>query len=236
MDKYHLFFDLDRTLWDFEKNSKKALQQLFIETKLHQQIESFERFHQTYTEINALLWKKYGKGQLTKDELRDERFKKTLLKFDVFDKELPEILGNGYIELSPYQTQLLPNTHETLTYLQKLGYQMHIITNGFKEVQHIKLSQCKLTDYFDLILCSEEIGANKPAPQIFQHALQSTGAKASESVMIGDDYEVDVLGALRSGLHGIHFDPSKKMKSHTKGEWRINDLNQLPEMLPWIFK
>src|SRR5690606_19243167 len=107
--------------------------------------------------------------------------------------------------------------------------------NGFKEVQHIKLSQSKLTNYFDLILCSEEVGVNKPAPGIFNHALQSTGAKATDSVMIGDDFEVDVLGAVQSGLHAIHFDPEEKIKKR-KDDWRIRSLNELPEMLPWIFK
>ncbi len=200
MKNKHLFFDLDRTLWDFEKNSEKALQQLFTDSKLDQLIPSFQRFHQTYKNENALLWKKYGKGKISKDYLRDARFSRTLLKFDIVDTELTSYLSEGYLDLSPRQTDVFPHTHETLDYLKKEGYRMHIITNGFKEVQHIKLSQSKLTNYFDLILCSEEVGVNKPAPGIFNHALQSTGAKATDSVMIGDDFEVDVLGAVQSGL------------------------------------
>jgi len=235
MPNKHLFFDLDRTLWDFEKNSENALKQLFKETVLNQRVESFERFHRVYKNENALLWKKYGNGIIDKDYLRNARFENTLLRFDVNDKQLVEDLSNGYVNLSPYQTALLPNAHESLRYLKKLGYAMHIITNGFKEVQHIKLEKCELSQYFDVVLCSEEVGVNKPHPEIFAHALNTAGAKASESAMIGDDYEIDVLGALRFGMHAIHFDPKKK-RTASNGDWRIRDLNQLAGVLPWIFK
>src|SRR5690606_7286726 len=117
--------------------------------QLQELIPSFQRFHQTYKNENALLWRKYGKGKISKEELRDVRFSRALLKFDIVDPELARYLSEGYLEVSPYQTNLFPNTHETLSYLKKEGYQLHIITNGFKEVQHIKLSQSSLTDYFD---------------------------------------------------------------------------------------
>ena len=234
MPSNHLFFDLDRTLWDFEKNSENALKELF-HTKLTGRIESFDRFHRTYKNENALLWKKYGKGKITKDYLRSARFMKTLVKFEIFDNDLVEEMSDGYVDLSPRQTAIFPNAHEALSYLKQLGYQLHIITNGFQEVQHIKLDNCNLSQYFDLILCSDEIGINKPAPEIFAHALAQTGAKAADSVMIGDDYDVDVMGALRHGLHAVHFDPENKRKDKT-GDWRVSDLNQLPAMLPWIFK
>ena len=234
MPNHHLFFDLDRTLWDFEKNSENALKELF-RNKLSNRIESFDRFHRTYKNENALLWKKYGKGKITKDYLRSARFMKTLVKFEIYDNELVEELSDGYVNISPRQTALFPNAHESLSYLKDLGYQMHIITNGFKEVQHIKLENCNLTQYFDFILCSDEIGINKPAPEIFAHALANTGAKASESVMIGDDYDVDVMGAIRHGLHGIHFDPQGKRKNNN-GDWIIKDLNDIARLLPWVFK
>ena len=234
MSKHHLFFDLDRTLWDFEKNSEMALKELF-QTKLANRIESFDRFYRTYKNENALLWKKYGKGKITKDYLRSARFMKTLVKFEIYDNELVEDLSNGYVTISPRQTALFPNVHESLSYLKHLGYQLHIITNGFQEVQHIKLQNCQLSQYFDFILCSDEIGINKPAPEIFAHALSNTGATASDSVMIGDDYDVDVLGAIRHGLHGIHFDPQEKRKNRN-GDWRISDLNDIAGLLPWIFK
>lgn len=235
MKNKHLFFDLDRTLWDFEKNSEKALQHLYEESRLRDRIPSFQRFHQTYKNENALLWKKYGKGKIDKAYLRDARFSRTFLKFDIVDAALTSYFSEGYIELSPRQTCLFPNTHETLSDLQKEGYRLHIITNGFKEVQHIKLAESGLTNYFDLVLCSEEVGVNKPAPGIFAHALKSTGASPTDSVMIGDDFEVDILGAVQSGMHAIHFDPEEKRKRRAD-DWRIRDLSELPEMLPWLFK
>jgi putative hydrolase of the HAD superfamily len=235
MKDKHLFFDLDRTLWDFEKNSENALRQIFKETGTSNRIENFDKFLRIYKSENALLWKKYGKGKITKEYLRDARFSRTLMKFEIYDNDLSKELGQSYIDVSPYQTELLPNAIETLTYLQKLGYKMHIITNGFKEVQHIKLEKSKLTPFFDFILCSEEVGVNKPDPAIFAHALKNTGAIASHSVMIGDDYNVDVMGAVRSGLHGVHFDPQFKRKDKN-GDWQIRDLEQLPAILPWILK
>lgn len=235
MSNFHLFFDLDRTLWDFEKNSENALKHLFEEKQLIEKIPSFEKFHRVYKQQNSLLWHDYGKGKISKEKLRTARFSETFSKFNIQDEELAAYFDHGYVTISPQQTSLFPNAHESLSYLKKLGYQMHIITNGFKEVQHIKLEKSDLTQYFDLILCSEEAGANKPNKEIFAHAIEKTGAKPNESVMIGDDYEVDVLGALRFGMHAIHFDPADKRPAK-KGEWRVLDLNQISGVLPWIFR
>ncbi len=231
----HLFFDLDRTLWDFEKNSENALKQLFTESFEDHQIESFHKFHQVYKEINAQLWVKYGKGKITKDELRDERFNRTFQKFDLFKPELGNYFGEEYIRISPYQTALFPNTIETLETLKKEGYQMHIITNGFKEVQHIKLENSGLKPYFNVILSSEELSVNKPNPIIFKKAMELASAKPIDSVMIGDDLEVDVIGATNAGMHAIHFDPLQHMKSRTDGT-RIRNLNELPQLIPFLFR
>lgn len=231
----HLFFDLDRTLWDFEKNSETALRTLYNELGLHLIHSSFDHFHLTYIETNAQLWRSYGAGDITKEHLRTERFRQTFEKLNIEKHHLIETISQGYIDLSPKQTNLFPKTLETLAELQKEGYQMHIITNGFKEVQHIKLEEAKLRPYFDLVLCSEEVGHNKPSKKIFEFALNQTGADASKSVMIGDDYEVDIVGARSSGMHGILFDPSNT-KSHLENEFRIQHLNELPEKLTWVLR
>lgn len=235
MDTKHLFFDLDRTLWDFEKNSEIALNHLFHELNLHLSIEHFDTFFQLYKENNSILWKKYGSGQLKKEELRDERFRMTLEKLEINDPLLVKKISDGYVELSPQQTSLFPNTIETLNELQKEGFNMHIITNGFKDVQHIKLEKSGLSNFFDVIVCSEDVGKNKPAPDIFHYSLKQANAQAGDSVMIGDDFEVDVLGALNIGMKGIHFDPNKQ---HTSCDdtVRIAELNELPGLMPWIFK
>lgn len=229
----HLFFDLDRTLWDFEKNSESALRQLFHELELDSMIKSFEGFHSTYKNHNAKLWNRYGKGKITKEELRTQRFRDTLQQFQIFNKDLTEKLADGYIQISPHQTNVFPGTHETLDALKEQGYQLHIITNGFKEVQFIKLEKSDLLHYFDLVLCSEEVGKSKPHPEVFQYALAETGAGSNESIMIGDDYQVDIIGASNAGWEGILFDPNKEYKPGTH-EWQVNALNQVPETIIWI--
>lgn len=231
----HLFFDLDRTLWDFEKNSRQALLHLFEKHQLEQVIKSFESFHNSYKNHNARLWTQYGKGKISKEELRFKRFRDTLQQFQIFDTDLAVEIGEGYIATSPHQTNVFPNTHQVLDDLQKDGYRMHIITNGFKEVQFIKLEKSGLLQYFDLVLCSEEVGVNKPDPAVFLHALEYTGGTAHNSIMIGDDLQIDVLGAEKVGMKGVLFDPHRKYK-HGTHEWHIQNLQELPEKLIWMNK
>lgn len=230
----HLFFDLDRTLWDFDKNSENALKFLFEETQSIHQLPSFYKFNQVYKEINAKLWKKYGKGKISKEELRDTRFSKAFFKLGLNNSELNNHFNVEYLRISPLQTAMFPNTIETLEQLKKDGFYMHIITNGFKEVQHTKLKNCGLFDFFDVIVSSEEIGINKPDLRIFQHAMKLANAQPKHSVMIGDDLNVDVIGAERAGMFGIHFDPKREIKKDN--DFRIRDLKELADVLPWVFR
>lgn len=233
--KRHLFFDLDRTLWDFEKNSKQALRILYDELELGNYIGNFYDFLHAYKNINNELWVAYGKKKITKDELRTWRFERTLAKFEVTDSILTEKLNNGYIEISPNQTNIFPHAIETLTYLKKEGYNMHIITNGFKEVQYRKLKNCGFEPFFDIVICSEEVGMNKPAPEVFHHALKRANATTEQSVMIGDDLHVDFYGAQNAGLKAILFDP-EKVRRQRRGDFHVQYLNQIPVILPWVFK
>lgn len=235
MNTKHLFFDLDRTLWDFEKNSEIALKQLYDELGLKASIVDFEDFHARYKEHNSELWKLYGSGKMTKEVLRNERFKRALDDFGIDDPIVVQNISDGYVELSPKQTALFPNTLETLQYLQKEGFNMHIITNGFKEVQTIKLDRSGLEKFFDVIVCSEDVGKNKPNPDIFHYSLKKAGADPLSSVMIGDDHEVDIRGAANVGMNGVLFDPLNELE-HTNEEWRIQSIDELPGILPWIFR
>lgn len=231
----HLFFDLDRTLWDFEKNSQQALRILYDQLKIQERIGNFYDFYHKYKNINADLWVAYGKGKITKEELRNTRFELTLRKFQITDHKLNEDLNNGYIEISPNQTHVFPHAHETLESLKSEGFNLHIITNGFKEVQYRKLNNCGFEPFFDVIVCSEEIGKNKPAPEVFHHAMDRAGAIPSKSVMIGDDLHVDVLGASNAGMHAILFDPEKRHRKR-KGDHHIHSLNEIPGLLPWVLR
>lgn len=224
----HVFFDLDRTLWDFDKNSEFALKQIVLEENLEEIVGGFDTFHPIYVKENARLWHLYGQGELTKEVLRYKRFQDSLIHFGLDDIELARRMGDAYVDLSPRQTQLFPNTKESLIELQSIGFQMHIITNGFAEVQYIKLENCGLIQYFDVIVCSEVIGKNKPDPMIFAHALTEARAKPKNALMIGDDYHADINGAIQSGMQALLFDPYEK--EQTSFEYKIKDLSEVPSL------
>ncbi|MBM3165002.1 MAG: YjjG family noncanonical pyrimidine nucleotidase [Bacteroidetes bacterium] len=224
----HIFFDLDRTLWDFETNSRKALLILFDQIGLLKGKCSFEQFHKIYLRNNHLLWHLYSVGQLDKEVLRYERFRATLKHFSVMDEAITRQLGDGYVDLSPKQTALLPHAQSVLEDLSEMGFNLHIITNGFLEVQHIKLEYAKLHHHFQVILCSEEVGVNKPQPKIFIQAMAQANALAKQSLMVGDDYRADVLGAMRVGMQAVWFQRDRKHRS--KFENRIDCLSHLPQL------
>ncbi len=224
----HLFFDLDRTLWDFEKNSEATLLEIYSEFKLDERIFSAHQFVREYKRINAKYWDDYRLGLTTKEKLREGRFKDTLRLFGFSKEDIDKkgLLGEYYIQNSPKGKILFPNTHEALSELKNRNYALHIITNGFTEAQEVKLKSNQLDQYFDIILCSDTFGKNKPHPSIFKHALKQAKATEKESVMIGDDLKADILGAKNVGMKAILFDPEMKQKPK-KGFDIITDLAQL---------
>jgi len=157
------------------------------------------------------LWYQYAKGRITKDELRTKRFRDTFAHFDVKSEELTSKMADGYINLSPYQTRLFPNALETLTALKEDNFELHIITNGFKEVQFIKLEKSKLAPFFATVTSSEEVGVKKPNPLVFNTALSKAGASAKLSIMIGDTFDADILGAEGVGMDTIFFNYRKEI-------------------------
>ena len=224
--KKHIFFDLDRTLWDFDENSKKALLQILVHHGLISVFGSFDRFHRAYEKHNARLWGAYGRGELKKEILRYERFNATLRQFGIKDIDRAKDMGTMYVEISPQQTKLFPGAKEVLSELHDMGYSLHIITNGFQEVQFIKLDNCGLRDFFEVIVCSEKVGKNKPARAIFNYALNCANCSSNEAMMIGDDFVADVSGALNAGLRAILFDPHGRSKQNY--EHTIQSLLEIP--------
>ncbi len=205
MRKYdHLFFDLDNTLWDFTANSRLAMNYTLIQAEILPRLSSFESFFSIYEQINKSLWSDYHSKKITKQTLIVERFARSLQAFGISDLNCLE-LNIRYLENMALQTGLFPGTLETLSILKTRGYQMHIITNGFREVQHAKLSNCGLTGFFTKVFISEEIHTTKPHRQIFEHALKSTNALKKKSIMIGDSWETDIEGALGFGMDQIMF-------------------------------
>ncbi|MDF1517902.1 MAG: YjjG family noncanonical pyrimidine nucleotidase [Lutibacter sp.] len=196
----HIFFDLDHTLWDFETNSDIAFEAVF---KKHQVKADLQKFLNYYREINEHYWKLYREEKVTKEELRLGRLKDTFVKINEnFDMQLLEHLSVDYIKVLPYHNQLFEGTHEILEHLS-LKYKLHIITNGFNEVQYQKITNSGLTKYFDKIITSEDAGVKKPNRIIFDYALEITKAVSNESIMIGDNWEADIMGAKNAGFDVI---------------------------------
>lgn len=226
----HIFFDLDRTLWDFEKSAEEAFEQIFLTYDLgSKNVPSGKAFHVAYTVHNNKLWDQYRKGEIKKEVLRGLRFKLTLNDFGIKDNELGEKIGDEYIRISPLIVNLFPYTIEILEYLAP-KYKMHIITNGFAEVQAVKLRESGMKKYFDQVITSEEAGVKKPNPQIFKFAFDKSGALPEESIMVGDDYEVDIIGAQDVGMQQIFFDPYN-LQLDVECSYRINNLEEIEGVL-----
>ncbi len=199
----HLFFDLDRTIYDFDVNNKETLRQIFAShlTGSKSSDVEFEDFFSVYGDINKLLWLQYKQGQLSKEQLNVTRFGKTLAVFGVCDLN-PEVLAKEYIEISPRMTKLCPGAIEMLDYLFP-KYELHLITNGFSEIQYFKIKNCGLDKYFREVITSEEAGAQKPDAKIFQLAFQKTGARPTESLIIGDDPDADIGGGINAEMDQV---------------------------------
>jgi YjjG family noncanonical pyrimidine nucleotidase len=199
----HLFFDLDNTVWNFDLNSFHALKQVYIEAGLPE--NQYLLFFNTYTIHNDRLWELYRKNEIQKQQLAARRFD---LTFE--DLAIPEISGadfnERYLEYMPLQTRLCEGAHEVLEKLSR-RFQLHIITNGFKEVQYKKLENTRLRHFFQRIFISEEVKFPKPSKEIFTYALKNTNARKKESLMVGDSWEVDILGAMNAGIDQVHYAP-----------------------------
>ncbi|MEI8048396.1 MAG: YjjG family noncanonical pyrimidine nucleotidase [Bacteroidota bacterium] len=207
----HIFFDLDHTLWDFERNAEETKREMFEILKLKDRgIDNYEIFRARYIGINQALWALYRENKIEKDELNFRRFYDTLCLFGIDDIKLGEAMAEAFIEGITTKTYLFPFTRELLDYLFP-KYPLHIITNGFDEVQFGKLKNSDLGKYFTQIITSEEAGSKKPDPEIFHFALQKAGADAAESLMIGDDLEVDMAGARQLGIDQIYVNHDRKI-------------------------
>ena len=202
----HLFFDLDRTLWDFDTNSTETLTEIISDFQLHTHIvfTDNEHFIEVYKKINNELWSAYGNNIITKERVRNERFEMVLRSFNINDAKLALAISDAYIHRSPLKKALMPSAIDVLQYLSG-KYTLHIITNGFNDVQFVKLKNSQLESFFTHIITSEKAESKKPAPAIFDFALQVSGATLKNSIMIGDNMEADCIGARRFGMDQIFY-------------------------------
>ena len=221
-----LFFDLDHTLWDFEKNSALTFDQLLIDYQIPVRLENFLK---VYVPLNLEYWKAFREQRMDKETLRYRRIKDTFDQLEIsIDDDMVFTLADAYIQNLPEHNHLFPGAIEVLDKLKE-RYSLHIITNGFREVQNFKMRNAGLTPYFSTVTDSESVGVKKPNPLIFQKALIDANCDPTRSVMIGDSYEADILGALQVGMNAIHFMPL--VKKHPQEYQEIDNLIQLNFLL-----
>lgn len=224
-----IFFDLDNTLWDFHSNCLATFKEIFDAQELNTTFKDIKQFVSVYDGHNEVLWAMYREGSINKDFLRKERFARTLRDFGIPDLELAATIGAEYMRICPMKGALMPNAFKTLDYLGS-RYRLHIITNGFRETQEKKLKASGLENYFATMVTSDDLNIKKPRPEIFEHAITRINARKADCLMIGDDLEVDILGAKQYGIDHVYF--NFKHKSHQeKGIVEITSLAELRDML-----
>jgi putative hydrolase of the HAD superfamily len=220
----HILFDLDGTLWDFHQNSKDTLHTLFGEHQLDKHLNcDFDSYYESYLQINDQYWALFRENKIDKFELRYGRFNASFKAFDYENLDLAKTINDAYLLMSPYKTKLLEGTLDLLDYL-KDKYTLHIVTNGFPEVQHIKMSNSGLLPYFQELFISEEIGYNKPDKKIFEHIFGKLNTTAENCIMIGDSWEADIIGAMNADMAYIYL--GKESKDNT-----VQKLEEIKGML-----
>jgi putative hydrolase of the HAD superfamily len=221
-----VFFDLDHTLWDFEKNSALTFEKIF---KLNKIDVNLNDFLEHYVPINFKYWKLYREAHITKEVLRFERLDVTFKAINVsLQKDVIHKLSVDYVKYLSTFNFLIEGTIDILEYL-KGSYRLHIITNGFDEVQHKKMAQSNIINYFETTTNAELAGVKKPNSKIFDYALHLANTKANKSIMIGDSLEADVDGALKMGMDAIFYNPDNS--NFDKG---INSISKLIDIKHYL--
>lgn len=227
----HLFFDLDHTIWDFETNAKETLQDLYSQHALVERgINDFDAFFNHYSFHNERLWDKYTKGLIKQDELRWKRMWLALLEYKIADEQLSRQMAIDFLNLLPTKKNLFPHTIEVLDYLRNKNYVMHLITNGFEAVQHNKIRNSNLDQYFTEVITSEASNSLKPKKEIFEFALQKSGAELFTSIMIGDNQEADIQGGINAGMDTVFVNHLKVIPT-VKATYTIEHLQELENIL-----
>ena len=231
MKKYHhIFFDLDHTLWDFEKNSAETLADLYRQYGLMAfDLFSESRFIEKFKQVNGHLWDLYNAGKIDKGEIRERRFITIFTDLGLTPEQIPADFGQVYLQSCPKKSHIIPYAIETLDYLQR-KYALHIITNGFDDVQDIKLTSANIKKYFQEIVTSESVGFKKPEKEIFEYALDVSKAEVSSSIMVGDNLHTDIKGARGINMDQIYFNPNDL--SHRENvTYEVNCLSELSNIL-----
>jgi putative hydrolase of the HAD superfamily len=227
----HLFFDLDHTLWDFDANAKVALGELYEHFKLKDLVISpFDEFYTTYLHHNAIIWDRYHKGFITAEDLKWKRMQRTLLDFKIGDEALAKNMSAKFLEILPTKKQLFDYTTEILDYLVAKKYVLHLLTNGFEKTQWSKITNSNIAKYFTNVITSEISSCIKPSKEMFDYAIMKAGAQLNESIMIGDNLDADIQGAINAGMDSI-FVNHINVTTQVKPTYTIYHLKELEDIL-----
>jgi putative hydrolase of the HAD superfamily len=223
--KKHLIFDLDDTLWDYKKNSKEALVELCDIYKLGDAGVDYNEFLSTFRSVNHDLWNRFDKGLIDREVIRKERFPSVFEKLSLNPDGVAMRMQEEFMQICPTKPALVNGAMEVLDYLNE-NYTLHILSNGFDEIQFIKLEASGISKYFTNVITSGRAGYRKPQPEIFQFALNEIGAHKEESVMIGDNPASDIEGAYNFGIDQVYFNTHEK-ECRITPNYTIANLNEL---------
>lgn len=231
MTYQHLFFDLDHTLWDFERNSSESLQDIYHSLSLNKYgVSSLENFVNTFLRINTQLWDDFDHGRLHHSYIREKRF---LMVFEELGIPCPDNhleIGELYLQTLPQKKHLLEGALDILEYATNKGYKMHIVTNGFTAIQAKKLSSSGIHHFFENVVTFEGANAKKPEPAIFSYALKMAQTAPENCLMIGDNWVADIQGASRSGLDTVYLNPAR-LTFESKPTFDIQKLEELKSII-----
>jgi putative hydrolase of the HAD superfamily len=227
----HIFFDLDHTLWDFDTNAKASLTDIYGEFSLAEKVTSdFDAFYQKYLHHNKILWERYQNGFITAEELKWRRMWRTMMEFKVGDEILAKNISARFLEILPVKDGMFPHAYEILEYLKNKDYQIHLITNGFEKTQWSKIRNSKIDHFFTHVITSEASNSMKPEKEIFDFAMNQSGALLHESIMIGDNLDADIQGAMNAGMDNVfvnHIDAT----TNKKPTYIVTHLKELESIL-----
>lgn len=231
MQQYkNLFIDLDDTLYDFSAASQESFRETYDLLHYERYFNSFEHFYSIYEPYNLQLWHIYGEGKITKEELNKRRYSYPLEVVGVHDQELADTFCREALGRIPTKNKLIEGAKELLEYLRP-KYNLYILSNGFKELQSRKMCTVGIDKYFDALILSEDIGVNKPNRELYEYALQKTASTTEDSIMIGDMFETDIVGAANIGMKQIYFNPKKKECMPFTPTYMVTELLQIKDIL-----
>lgn len=230
MQYKNLFFDLDDTLWAFSYNARDTFEEMYRKYEYDRYFRSFQHFYELYERRNVELWAEYADGKVTKDELNRQRFLYPLEVVGEGNAALAKAFSEDFFAVIPTKSRLMPHAREVLEYLAP-KYNLYILSNGFQELQCHKMRSAGIDCYFKKVVLSDDIGVLKPWPEIFHFAMSTTQSELCDSLMIGDSWDNDIVGARGAGMHQVYYNVTNCVEFPFKPTYQITDLKELLQLL-----